>query len=149
MNLYFAGPLFSKAELAFNGQLTREIESLGYKVFLPQRDGDSVNQEPIVSMAAEERARAIFDLDKHQLLETDVFLYVLDGRIPDEGAAVALGMAHMHKTTHKESMCLVGLHTDKRAAFIDSKLNPMIFSSLDYIASSEEILLDFLKKNFK
>ena len=37
--LYFAGPLFNDAERAFNLALTKKIESLGYKVFLPQRDG--------------------------------------------------------------------------------------------------------------
>jgi nucleoside 2-deoxyribosyltransferase len=144
MKLYFAGPLFSNAELAFNQQLTAKIEALGYQVFLPQRDGDSVNQEPIVSMAPEERAREIFKLDKTHLLETDVFLYVLDGRIPDEGAAVALGMAHMYKETVKGDMTLVGLHTDKRAAFIESKLNPMIYASLDLILKTEEELLKSL-----
>ena len=36
---YFAAPLFSESELAFNTALTAEIERLGFTVFLPQRDG--------------------------------------------------------------------------------------------------------------
>jgi nucleoside 2-deoxyribosyltransferase len=144
MLLYFAGPLFCEAERNFNAALTQEIEGLGYQVFLPQREGDFVNREPIISLSKAERARTIFDLDKVHLFKSDVFLYVLDGRIPDEGAAVALGMAYMHKMTTNKKMILVGLHTDKRAAFINEKLNPMIFSSLDYIATSIMDLKSYL-----
>lgn len=145
MLLYFAAPLFCHAELAFNMGLTHEIEALGFEGFLPQRDGDQVNQEPIISMSVADRARAIFEMDKAHLFESDIFLFVLDGRVPDEGAAVALGIAHTHKAYAKKDRILVGLHTDKRAAFMGGKLNPMIFSSLDYIATSMAELLVFLK----
>lgn len=145
MLLYFAAPLFCGAELEFNEKLTNKIESIGYDVFLPQRDGNKVNKDPYISMNPEVRAREIFRMDKENLFKSNIFLYVLDGRIPDEGAAVALGMAHMHKEMNDESMILVGLHTDKRSAFINEKLNPMIFSPLDFIASSEDELLEYLK----
>lgn len=144
MSLYFAGPLFSHAELNFNKALTNKIQALGIEVFLPQRDGDSVNQEPIISLPSEERARVIFELDKKRLLETDIFLYILDGRVPDEGAAVALGMAYMHKEHTERDLKLIGLQTDKRAAFMGEKLNPMIFSALDDIFHDEEALLTYL-----
>ncbi|MBN2898649.1 MAG: nucleoside 2-deoxyribosyltransferase domain-containing protein [Clostridia bacterium] len=146
MLLYFAGPLFCEAERAFNAKLTEQIETLGYKVFLPQRDGDQVNHEPYLSMTVEKRAKAIFDLDKEHLLSSDIFLYVLDGRIPDEGAAVALGMAHMKKKMDREEMILVGLHTDRRAAFPNEKLNPMIYSSLDVIYNNVDALLAYLEE---
>jgi len=144
--LYFAGPLFCEAELRFNEWLTSEIEAIGLEVFLPQRDGSIVNQEPYISMPVEERARAIFYMDKERLSESDIFLYVLDGRVPDEGAAVALGMAYMQKEMRDKEFLLIGLHTDKRFAFKGEKLNPMIFSSLDYIADSVEGLLNFLSE---
>jgi len=146
MLLYFAGPLFCESERKFNSELTIEIEKLGFDVFLPQRDGDIVNKEPYISMAVEDRARAIFDMDKAHILESDIFLFVLDGRIPDEGAAVALGIAHMHKILSNSKMQLIGLHTDKRTAFMNEKLNPMIFSSLDYVAECVEELKAYLKK---
>lgn len=145
MILYFAAPLFSKSELDFNISLTEKIEELGFKVFLPQRDGDKVNKEPYISMGTEKRAREIFKMDKENLFESDVFLYVLDGRVPDEGAAVALGMAHLHKEIAKRDRLIVGLHTDKRASFINEKLNPMIFSPMNFIAKSEEELIEYLK----
>lgn len=145
MLLYFAAPLFSQAELAFNQVLTDKIEGLGFDVFLPQRDGDT-NTDGFRAMTSDERARAIFHMDLKRIEATDIFLYVLDGRIPDEGAAVALGLAYSHKKYVNKNQRLIGLHTDKRAAFIDEKLNPMIFSSLDYIATSEEALLSYLSK---
>jgi hypothetical protein len=47
--LYFAAPLFSESELAFNAALTGEIERLGFTVFLPQRDGLDATREPWAS----------------------------------------------------------------------------------------------------
>lgn len=145
MLLYLAAPLFNEAELAFNELLTAKIEKLGFKVFLPQRDGDIINHEPYISMESGERAKAIFELDKSNLIESDIFLYVLDGRIPDEGAAVALGIAYTHKELSKKNRMLIGLHTDKRAAFINVKLNPMIFSPLEHISESVDELLLYLE----
>ena len=147
MLLYFAAPLFSISELEFNERLTNEIELLGYSVFLPQRDGDKIiNSEPIISMSTEDRAKEIFKIDKINLFKSDVFLYVLDGRVPDEGAAVALGMAHLHEEMTDKKRVLIGLHTDKRASFINEKLNPMLFTPLDYIANNIEDLLEYLIK---
>ena len=144
MFLYFAGPLFCQAELEFNIALTEKIEDLGYKVFLPQRDGDKVNKEPYVSMSPEDRARAIFDMDQKNLIEADIFLYILDGRVPDEGAAVALGIAYSNKVSGNHNKRLIGLHTDKRSAFVQEKLNPMIYSPLDFIADSVQGLVEYL-----
>ncbi|WP_051248837.1 nucleoside 2-deoxyribosyltransferase domain-containing protein [Inquilinus limosus] len=62
--LYFAGPLFSAAELAFNAALAEKIEALGFTVFLPQRDGVESSREPWVAMSPDERRRAIFELDR-------------------------------------------------------------------------------------
>ena len=150
MKLYFAGPLFSSAELQFssaelqfNLQLTKKIEAQGFEVFLPQRDGiieDSADISP------EEKNRVIFAIDRQRIFETDIFLYVMDGRVPDEGAAVALGMAHSYKTLENENLKIVGLHTDCRASFTESKLNPMLFSPLDFLAESVEELLSYLNR---
>lgn len=146
MQLYFAGPLFCEAERTFNSMLTKEIEKLGFDVFLPQRNGDMINKEPYINMTVEDRARAIFEIDKAHILRSDIFLFVLDGRVPDEGAAVALGIANMHKMLENIDMQLIGLHTDKRAAFMNEKLNPMIFSSLDHISLSVKELKAYLKE---
>ena len=93
MLIYFAAPLFSEAERRFNLDLTTELESLGFRVFLPQRDGVDRDSPPYDAMTPEERRKAMFELDKSKIIAADVFLFVLDGRVPDKGACVELGIA--------------------------------------------------------
>ena len=60
MRIYFAAPLFSQAERTFNEHLAQQLESLGFQVFLPQRDGVENDKPPYDAMTKEERRRAIF-----------------------------------------------------------------------------------------
>ncbi len=76
--IYLAGPLFSEAERRFNLGLTRRLESLGFDVFLPQRDGVERDKPPYDTMTPEERRHAMFHLDRTMVLDADVFLFVLD-----------------------------------------------------------------------
>ncbi len=145
MKIYFAGPLFNKAEKQFNQELTEKLESNGFFVFLPQRDGVETNKPPFDTMEPDERRKAMFELDRKEIFNADIFLIVLDGRIPDEGACVELGIAFSQRYLEKKEKILIGLHTDSRAAFIGSKLNPMVKVPLDYIASNEHELMEFLK----
>lgn len=151
MLVYFAAPLFSQAECQFNQSLAEKLEVLGYQVFLPQRDGVERDKPPYDKMIKEERRLAMFELDTTKIIESDVFLFVLDGRVPDEGACVELGMAYTHKTLQHPNKFLIGLHTDTRSAFIGSKLNPMVRVPLEYIAPTEKRLLRVLKhyQNFQ
>ena len=78
-NLYFAGPLFSEAELDYNNRVAADLEQW-FDVYLPQRDGglvtDLVGRGVDVTVAY----RSIFDRDVQALQECDVCLIVLDGR---------------------------------------------------------------------
>jgi len=62
-----------------------------------ERDGVERDKPPYDSMTPEERRHAMFRLDRDTILTYDVFLFVLDGRVPDEGACVELGIAYCHK----------------------------------------------------
>lgn len=146
MKLYFAAPLFNQGERKFNQELTVKLESMRFEVFLPQRDGIESNKPPYDAMEPDARRKAMFELDRDKIREAEIFLFILDGRIPDEGACVELGIAYAQKNLEKKEKILVGLHTDSRAAFLGSKLNPMINVPLDYIASSEEELINFLQQ---
>lgn len=145
MLVYFAGPLFSQAELRFNVDLTEKLETLGFNVFLPQRDGPELNRPGHDDLPVEERRRQVFELDARMVMECDVFLFVLDGRVPDEGACVELGIAYGQKVLRQPEKRLIGLHTDPRAAFIGSKLNPMLGVPLEQVYDSEEALLHALR----
>ena len=146
-DLYFAGPLFSQAEKTFNQQLAHRLErELGVTVFLPQRDG--MEFVKLQEMSPKERTAAISELDTIKVFGSGIFLYVLDGRVPDEGAAFELGLAYTHKlfTEEGKSRIIVGLLTDVRAFLPDQQLNPMLDYPFEYIAHSEEELLNYLKE---
>ncbi len=146
MLIYFAAPLFCQAEKAFNLQLTGKLEERGLTVFLPQRDGVDSSKPPYNEMTNDELRQAIFVVDRDKILEADVFLFVLDGRVPDEGACVELGIAYGQKHLLQRDKLLIGLQTDSRAAFLGAKLNAIIHGSLDYIADNENDLIAALEE---
>ena len=116
MLVYLAAPLFSAAEKRFNEGLAEKLEAAGFRVFLPQRDGVARDRPPYGEMAAEERHLSTFQLDEAKIFESDVFCIVVDGRVPDEGACVELGIAYCQKKLREPGKLLVGLQTDVRAA---------------------------------
>lgn len=146
MLIYFAAPLFSQAERSFNEYLTQRLEAQGFTVFLPQRDGVEKNKPPYHSMTPDERRQALFHLDKQQIFACDIFFFLLDGRVPDEGGCVELGMAYCQKELQNSKKLLLGLQTDRRAATLGAKLNPMLHVPLDYIASDEETVFQVLQQ---
>jgi nucleoside 2-deoxyribosyltransferase len=148
MRIYFAGPLFCQAERAFNLQLTEKLEAAGYTVFLPQRDGVEISKPPYNEMPNDELRQTIFRVDRDKLLEADVLLFVLDGRVPDEGACVELGIAYGQKYLLQRDKLLIGLHTDMRGAFVfpGAKLNAMIHGALDDITDNEDGLMTALEE---
>ncbi len=146
MLIYFAGPLFSKAEKEFNQKLTGKLERVGFEVFLPQRDGVTGDKPPYDKMSREERRKAMFNLDKERILKSDIFLFILDGRVPDEGACVELGIAYCQKELQQKKKLLIGLKTDSRAVQIATELNPMIKVPLKQVFGTEDELIQFLKK---
>ena len=138
MRVYFAGPLFCEAERVFNLRLAEKLEAKGYEVFLPQRDGVELEKPPYHEMTNDELRQTIFMLDRDKLLQADILLFVLDGRVPDEGGCVELGIAYGQKHLLQQDKLLIGLHTDMRAAFLGGKLNAMIHGALDYVVSDQE-----------
>ena len=141
-NVYFAAPLFSAAEREYNLKIVGILESYGYKVFLPQRDGFLAPE--LEGLTEAEKTEKIFRKDRDEVLKADIIFMILDGRIPDEGACVELGMAYA-----AGKRCY-GLKSDSRSVELDMDLNPMIagcfrklFCNLDgdkLIQSLEEFL---------
>lgn len=116
--VYFAAPLFSQAEKDYNETLVAVLEEYGYQVFLPQRDGYLAAE--LTGKSEEELTKMIFEKDLSEVLKADILFMVLDGRIPDEGACVELGIAYAN-----EKRCY-GIKTDARSVELNMDLNPMI-----------------------
>ena len=94
------------------------LEGHGYTVFLPQRDG--LLAPDLEGKSAEEKLDLIFQKDCEEVMKADILFMNLDGRVPDEGACVELGMAFA-----SGKRCY-GAKTDVRAVELDLDLNPMI-----------------------
>ena len=143
--VYFAAPLFNEAEKEYNLKLVNLLESYGYEVFLPQRDGFLAPE--LEGKTAEEITEMIFQKDRDEVLKADILFMVLDGRVPDEGACVELGIAYA-----SGKRCY-GIKGDARSVELNMDLNPMItgcFNKLFYNLDSEELiksLEEYLKDN--
>ena len=116
--IYFAGPMFSQGEKDFNLKLVKVLEDNGYEVFLPQRDG--IEAATLEGKSEKEKAAMIFEKDVSEIMKADILIMLVDGRVPDEGACVELGIGYAN-----QKRCY-GLKTDTRSIEIDLDLNPMI-----------------------
>ncbi len=145
MKLYFAGPVFGIAEKTFNASFTKKIEDTGISVFLPQRDGEEIQLNNSQHIDDELRKKIIFQKDYTEIINSDIFLFILDGRVPDESAAFELGVAFAQKELENQNKILIGLHTDSRASFDEIELTPMISLSLDFIFTETKELLGYLQ----
>lgn len=85
MKLYFAGPLFSAAERAWNDELAAALRDGGHEVFLPQ------DQEPGMDAAG------IFATDVGGIDWADALVAIMDGSDPDSGTAWECGYAYGKK----------------------------------------------------
>lgn len=116
--VYFAGPLFCKSEKDYNVFVAGILERAGYKVFLPQRDG--YEAALLDGKTEDEKVAMIFEKDTSEILAADVFFMVLDGRVPDDGACVELGIAYA------SGKPCYGIKSDARAIESGMDLNPLI-----------------------
>lgn len=147
MRIYFAAPLFNAAEQRFNARLTWQLEERNHRVFLPQRDGlEMASVDPADPDAVARMRRDVFALDTREVREADVVLAVLDGRVPDEGVCVEIGIAWATRRadSSRTGPRIVGLRTDARAWLPGEPLNPMIAEALDALFTDEAALLTWL-----
>ena len=136
--IYVAGPLFSEAEKQYNEYLSKCLEDMGFETFLPQRDGYELS-ELLANGDSESVAMGkIFKRDISEIQKSDIVVFVMDGRVPDDGACVEIGYAY---AMGKEC---IGLKTDPRTLMSDLD-NPMILGALkDRIARNLKELEEFL-----
>ncbi len=88
--VYFAGPMFNQAEKEYNLKIEEEL------------------------------IKMIFDLDAGQVRKADIIFMNIDGRVPDEGACVELGIAYgIGKRCY-------GFKTDSHSVEMGLDMNPMI-----------------------
>ena len=82
MKLYFAGPLFTTPERAWNAEVTAALRAAGHEVFLPQE------QEP------GKDGPGVFATDVGGINWADGLVAIMDGTDPDSGTAWEVGYAY-------------------------------------------------------
>jgi len=122
--IYIAGPLFSEAELEFNLQLDYFLTNLGYKTFLPQRDGYKLADLLLKKIPISDAIDIIFKKDVDEIKDSEIVVFIMDGRVPDEGACLEIGYAY---ALGKEC---IGIKTDSRA-LMNNLDNPLITGALN------------------
>ncbi len=98
MKLYFAGPLFSAAERAWNAALAAALREAGHEVFLPQDEEQETGRD----------AAQIFRTDVGGIDWSDALVAIMDGADPDSGTAWEVGYAYGKKP-------IVLVRTDSRS----------------------------------
>ena len=140
-------------ELRRNEKYTNLFEKWGYEVYLPQREaGLSAQILKNQNMNKLVINKKIFNTDLDGIKNCDILVFFLDGRVPDEGACVELGIAYA-----LGKKC-IGYKTD--GIWIDEKtikmqrdvLETMVKEIVGYnnnkIKKQLLILLIYLKKTF-
>jgi len=147
IKIYLAAPLFNEMERARNLRFSNILENNGFKVYLPQRDGGLFYELINRGYTNQEARKHIFNEDVSAIYDSDVILCLLDGRVPDEGMCIELGIAFA-----KGKIC-IGYKSDQRSQdkFGD---NIILDGTLSNIFSRKEELLEYLmaieiiQKNF-
>jgi nucleoside 2-deoxyribosyltransferase len=141
--VYIAGPLFSESELEFNRRLNTFLKNLGFNTFLPQEDGHLLSELMEQGFEKDNAIKMIFQMDAEKIKDSDIIVFIMDGRVPDEGACVEIGLAYAY---NKECF---GLKTDSRSLMRDMD-NPLIIGALKgRIARSFPELESLLKSSIK
>ena len=82
MKLYFAGPLFTTPERAWNAEVTAALRAAGHEIFLPQEQ------------ALDKDAKGIFATDVGWIDAADGLVAIMDGPDPDSGTSWEVGYAY-------------------------------------------------------
>lgn len=144
--IYIAGPLFSESEMEFNRRMNEFLKNLGFNTFLPQEDGHLLSELMEKGFKKDDAIQMIFRKDIEKIKDCDIIVFVMDGRVPDEGACVEIGLAYAY-----DKECF-GFKTDSRSLMCDMD-NPLIIGALKgRIAKSflelESLLKSVIKDGF-
>ncbi len=139
-DVYISAPLFNEMERQFNEKLANFLHKNGFTTYLPQLDG---GEDELLLQDPEkwpETSKRVFQRDVDALKNSRTLLMVMDGRVPDEGACVELGMAFAYGKT------CIGFKTDSRS-FATGQNNLMLDYSFSYpIVNTWNELGELLKK---
>lgn len=139
MKIYMAAPLFNEMEIERNNSINDLLESEGFETYLPQRDGGLFYDLRQKGFSDKQIKEQIFASDHNAILDSDIILCLLDGRVLDEGMCIELGIAFALK-----KHC-IGFKTDYRSQDKFGN-NIMLEGTLSKIFSDKEELRSHLRQ---
>lgn len=126
--IYLAAPLFNPTERRLNEEVCQRLEELGYKVYLPQRDGGRAELGDSVS--------DLYKKDVEALNKCNMCVAILQGETLDPGTVFELGyLAAQDKP-------IFAYRNDWRAFSKGQSLNLMISESCQVYEDLEDIYED-------
>lgn len=109
LRAYLAGPLFNLAERRFNVELNSMVKRMGFTTYFPQEDAGVLDELIRQGRDIHQARDYIFERNRDAIESCDLVVFVLDGRVPDEGACIEAGIGYaMGKP-------VIGLKTDFRS----------------------------------
>ena len=124
MKLYFAGPLFTTAERAWNAEVAAALRAAGHEIFLPQeREAGLDSPGPFPSDEGRLAPAGIFASDKAGIDAADGIVAIMDGPDPDSGTCWEVGYAYGIR------MPIVLVRTDIRSTEDIGDYNAMLTQS--------------------
>ncbi len=126
MKVYLAAPLFNDMEWERNKQLKKFLQNLGFQVHLPQ-DEAGLSYD-LISKGKDriDVRKTLFENDVEGVKNCDIIVCLLDGRVPDEGTCIELGMAFAWG-----KIC-IGYKTDNRAMDKNGDNNIMLDGTMKW-----------------
>ncbi len=112
--IYFAGPLFTAAEIDFNAAIATGLRAAGYSVYLPQEECAGITDP-----------HELFQICVRGIDGAALMVVMLDGTDADSGSCFELGYAYA------KGMPVVGVRTDFRGSGEHLGLNLMLTHSCD------------------
>ena len=125
-DIYLAAPFFNAGERSTNAALLSELEAAGLAVFYPARDGILLRELIEAGSSYAAAARQVWQCDRRAIADCRCLVAVLDGRTPDEGVAVEVGLAAGFGRS------ILGYSTEERTCF-SFGVHPMLSAPLDAV----------------
>lgn len=129
--VYVAGPLYTPGERKHIETIGKICESIGFKTYLPQRDGGVYSGRG--------PTKKFFESDMKAMKECSFGIAVLDGFDVDSGTSFELGYLYAHKKP------VIGLLMDIRFPSPEEQINLMIINGVQKIAMSLDQLRELIK----
>jgi deoxyadenosine/deoxycytidine kinase/nucleoside 2-deoxyribosyltransferase len=145
-----AGP-FDRDERSFAASVKAVLDDLGYETRFPQENAGSIKSNMARGMTLAEARHEVFEKNLRAVEDSDVLVFLLDGRVPDEGTCIEAGVAF-----GRGKRC-IGLKTDASSVdpadnnlMIDGVLDYQIARDLDELRAmlaAERTVIDLRQRN--